>query len=226
MSNSKVAWLQKFYTPTALAELREMISGTFSRKGENAKMAAQILTRSALFDHKWLQDYMNLASSAKMVLFIALPANVLLKLRALGSSAEAQNFWRKIWHEHVHFVDAATHEASLAKAFPLYYSVEGTGVNLFFSILLDSEDLSSQLCYRVLLRFDCSFCGQFTNASQLCQGCKSEHYCNQTCQKQHWNAKHSAQCSEKAERGKLALQQLHDQNCHGSNGGFLCTQVE
>ena len=46
----------------------------------------------------------------------------------------------------------------------------------------------------------CASCGE-PNAKQLCGGCRSAHYCNETCQKNHWGA-HKGPC--KATRAAAA----------------------
>ena len=49
-------------------------------------------------------------------------------------------------------------------------------------------------------KMSCASCGK-PNAKQRCGGCRSAHYCNETCQKNHWGA-HKGPC--KATRAAAA----------------------
>jgi len=62
----------------------------------------------------------------------------------------------------------------------------------------------------------CSECGKMAGEEEkmhMCQGCKTEHYCNRVCQKAHWAKQHKGEC-------KILFASQEQQNL-----GHLCCQI-
>lgn len=202
--------IRQFYTKEAFNNLLGAVSRHFAPTGEEAQTSRQIFARSIYLDYPWVETYMHLASSAGMVLVVVLPVDWMLRVRALGGSAEAQTQWRKYFVAGLRFVDQR-HVKSFQKCFPCIAGKEAKGsVFIFCSILLHPTGKNVS-CFQQPMQFQCSFCAHFLEGPKFCRGCRRAQYCNEQCQKKHWRSKHKDECDVRKREAVDMFRQFHKQ---------------